>query len=470
MRLADRPAAEAGRLPWPPAHLAPGQPHLSRSWALTLLFGGLFFWWFLGLSGVVQFVFAVPLVISLAERGQVRMPRWFGLWLLFLAFMFASVVELLVFSSQDQTTNLLSWGWRMTLYVASTVLFLYVYSTPRELLPAKRLINILAGFWVLTVTGGLMAMALPNRTFNSLMEKVIPHHFLTNAFVKALVVPGTTGGKTFPGLGIYRVKAPFIYTNQWGSAFALTLPFAFAVVSETRNKLYRTVFLGLLVLGIVPLVFSLDRGSWLSSGVASVYGILRMAVAGKGRSRRMARAARSLLMAGVLVCAIVLVSPLGHDILTRTQNGYGDTHRTLLYSSSLILAVRSPVLGYASPVSLNVLDPTAPPGPSIGTHGTLWTVLVSNGMPAVAFFCLWFLYAAFKTYRRLPAVADVNGEAYFWSHVCIVAAIVQLPYYELLPWGLPIVMIAMALAFRERAYARRLPRGRTAPTGHPPAW
>ena len=26
------------------------------------------------------------------------------------------------------------------------------------------------------------------------------------------------------GLGIYRVKAPFIYTNQWGSAFALTLP------------------------------------------------------------------------------------------------------------------------------------------------------------------------------------------------------------------------------------------------------
>jgi hypothetical protein len=34
--------------------------------------------------------------------------------------------------------------------------------------------------------------------------------------------------------------------------------------------------------------------------------------------------------------------------------------------------------------------------------------------------------------------------------VVIFTAIIQLPYYELLPWGLPIVMIAAATALRER--------------------
>ncbi len=434
----------------PPINLGRGQPHLSRSWPLTLLFGGLFVWWFLGMSGFVQFLFAIPMVMTLAVRGRVRIPRWFGIWLIFLGLMFASVLMLKVFPSQFGIDNLLSWGWRMTLYVGATVTFLYVYNTPREELPARKLINILAGFWVLTVLGGLMGMALPNHTWNSLMEKLMPHRFLSNAFVKALVVPQTTGGKAFPGLGIYRVKAPFIYTNQWGSAFALTLPFALAVVTETRSKATRNIFLGLLVLGFIPLVFSLDRGSWLSSAVAVVYGVLRMLQSGRGKSRRMAKAASSLMLAGLVVVGLILLSPLGHDILTRTQNGYGDTHRAILYSNSLELAVKSPILGYGSPVSLNVVDPNAPPGPSIGTHGSLWTVLTSNGIPAVVFFYFWFIYAFLKTIRRITGEGGRNAEAYFWCHVSILAAVVQIPYYELLPWGLPIVMIAIAVCFRER--------------------
>src|SRR3989442_10796424 len=125
----QRPAADGFLLP---THLSPGQPHLRRSWPLTLLFGGLFIWWFLGLSGFVQFLFAIPMAMTLAVRGDLRMPRSFVLWLIFLALMFTSALMLKVFPSQSGLDNLLSWGWRMTLYVGSTIIFLYVYNMPRD--------------------------------------------------------------------------------------------------------------------------------------------------------------------------------------------------------------------------------------------------------------------------------------------------------------------------------------------------
>jgi polysaccharide biosynthesis protein PslJ len=435
-------------------------PHLPAGWAIYLLFGGLFVWWYLGLSGFVQSIFALPLLLALVFRFRaVAMPRGFWFWLLFLLFMFISATQL---AGLD---NILSWGWRMTIYVGSTIIFLFVYNSPRQSLPARTIVNVLAAFWVLTVLGGLLSMALPNHTFHSLMQSVMPQRYLSNAFVKALVIPSTTGGKSFPGLGIYRVKAPFIYTNQWGSAFALTLPFAFAVITQTRSALTRLTFVGLLILAVVPLVFSLDRGSWLSAAAGSAYGIFRLAKHGRGRSRRMAKAAQALLFTGVVTAALVLVSPLGGYILTRLNSGYGDTHRQLLYSSSLTLIRRSPIIGFGSPVSLNVLNPAAPPGPSIGTHGTFWTVLVSNGIPAMVFFGLWMLYALVKTGKRISSTGGRDAEAHFWCHVVIFTAIIQLPYYELLPWGLPIMMIAAATALRERRPLYRVPAA--GPVGAP---
>ena len=450
MQLQERPIP-APALPGYSGRVRKG-PHLPSGWAIHLLFGGLFVWWFLGVSGFIQAILALPLLLALVFRFRgVAMPRAFWFWLLFLMFMFMSATQL---SGLD---NWLSWGWRMTLYVGSTIIFLFVYNTPRQSLPAKTIVNVLAAFWVLTVVGGLLAMALPNHVFHSVTEAIMPQRFLNNSFVKALVIPSTTAGKAFPGLGIYRVKAPFIYTNQWGSAFALTLPFAFAVITQTRRSLTRFTFVFLLLLSVVPLVFSLDRGSWLSAAAGSGYGIFRLAQSGRGRSRRMAKAARALLFTGVVAAALVLVSPLGGYILTRLNSGYGDTHRQLLYSSSLTLVARSPILGFGAPVSLNVLNPAAPPGPSIGTHGTFWTVLVSNGVPAMVFFGLWALYALFKTARRIGGSGGRDAEAFFWCHVVIFTAIVQLPYYELLPWGLPIVMVAAATALRERRPVRTLP-------------
>jgi len=328
------------------------------------------------------------------------------------------------FKSQDQLSNFESWGWRMTLYVAATIIFLYVYNASRETLPAKRLINILAAFWVITVVGGLLGMAYPNHTFSSLMAKLLPQHILANAFVKALVIPGTTGGKAFPGLGIYRVKAPFIYTNQWGSAYALTLPFALGTLRTLRSRLWKFLMIGLLLISIAPLVFSLDRGSWISTGLGTTYALIRLA---GSRNPKMARFARALLALGVVVAAILVISPLGSIALTRANNGYGDQHRAVLYQSSIELVKRSPILGYSGPVALSVLQPNAPPGPSIGTHGQFWTIMVSNGIPALIFFVGWFGLAFLKTGRRVPASTGRDVDARFWCHVAIFTALVQMP-------------------------------------------
>jgi hypothetical protein len=436
-RALPGPVAPALPVPRDPLRLPPG-------WPLYVLFGGLFVWWFLGVSGVIQVILAVAMLAALVMRGQVMMPRAFWFWLLFLGAMLLSATQLQDFP------RAVAFAWRASLYVSGAVVFLYIFNTPREELPAHRVINVLAAFWVLTVVGGLVGMAFPRLTFNSLLGFVLPEQVTSSEFVHALVTPSTTGGRAFTGTGIYRVKAPFIYTNQWGSAFALSLPFALAALGTMRSRLWRNAMVVLLVASIVPLVFSLDRGSWLSAAAGAAYGVFRLARARGRRGTRLARTLRTMVVGGTVVAGLVMLTPLGDLIIHRINRGYGDEHRQALYVSSLILIERSPLLGYGGTVALSVVNPNAPPGPSVGTHGQLWTVMISNGVPALLFFLGWFVVALFRTGRRLPDDGNRDVNARFWCNVAIFTALVQMPYYELLPWGLFIVMAAAAVAWREQ--------------------
>jgi O-antigen ligase len=107
---------------------------------------------------------------------------------------------------------------------------------------------------------------------------------------------------------------------------------------------------------------------------------------------------------------------------------------------------------------------------SAGTHGQLWTILVSQGIPGLVFFVGWLLWALWKASRRLPPGHPGDPAVRFWCEVAIFVAIIQMPYYDLLPWGLPIAMTAAALAWRETMYVRMKPLtpGR-APAGWTPS-
>jgi hypothetical protein len=74
---------------------------------------------------------------------------------------------------------------------------------------------------------------------------------------------------------------------------------------------------------------------------------------------------------------------------------------------------------------------------------------VSHGIPGIVLFLGWWALAFVKTGRRLPDNAGRDANARFWAHVAILAGIVQMPYYELIPWGLFIMMVAASLALRE---------------------
>jgi hypothetical protein len=90
----------------------------------------------------------------------------------------------------------------------------------------------------------------------------------------------------------------------------------------------------------------------------------------------------------------------------------------------------------------------------VGTHGQLWLVLVSQGVPGLLLFLGWYAYLWVSTLKRRNPVA-------FWCHIVVVIAIVQLSFYEQLPPPFTIVAVAAALTLRERLTPATSP-----PTSH----
>ena len=129
----------------------------------------------------------------------------------------------------------LAFAYRATLYLSATVTCLYVYNAPRRLLPTRRVVNVLVGFWVIIVAGGFLGMVAPHTSLTTPFEMILPGRLLNNAFLKQLVHPGLASVQTFLGFPIPRPKAPFTYPNEWGSNYAVLLPFVLASLSELRT-------------------------------------------------------------------------------------------------------------------------------------------------------------------------------------------------------------------------------------------
>src|SRR5687768_5508319 len=92
-----------------------------QGWPIYVVFGSLPLVWFLGLANLALPVYGVLLFVALLLRERVTLPARYGLWLLFLAWMCLSALEL---DSQDRA---LAFGYRASLYFAATALFLYIF-------------------------------------------------------------------------------------------------------------------------------------------------------------------------------------------------------------------------------------------------------------------------------------------------------------------------------------------------------
>ncbi|GBC87514.1 hypothetical protein HRbin12_01524 [bacterium HR12] len=396
-----------------------------RSLWFRLMFLGFPIWWALGIGAFIWPILALPLTFSLLRRSALRIPRGFWLWLLFLLWVVGSASQL------DEGIRGMTWGYRAVSYFAATILFLYLYNEPRDRLSDRRVLLTLLVFWVYVTLGGLLGVIAPRFEFESPLEHVLPGRLASNEFVHALVHPAAAQISTFLGYEAPRPKAPFEYTNDWGSAFALTTPLAIAAFPYVQRGGQRLAVLAMLLISIVPVVLSLNRGLLLSLGAALLYALVRTAANGRHRP------ALGIGFGLAIVVIFAIASPLRDVIEARFQTPHSNQRREALYVETLSGALRSPILGFGAPRP----SEANPNMPSVGTQGQLWLVLYSQGIPGALFYVGWHLVGYLRTLRR----SSWTG---FWCNVVALIALLQLPYYGHIAAQLQVIMVALALGLR----------------------
>ena len=132
------------------------------------------------------------------------------------------------------------------------------------------MLKVLVGFFFIVLAGGWLGVLMPNGGFTSPMESAAAvEPGVDNTFVHDLIHPAFAQVQDFLGYPLGRPKAPFVYTNDWGAVYALLCPLFFAVwLQNPRRRLKGYAILGV---SLVPVFLSLNRGLWLSLGIALLY-------------------------------------------------------------------------------------------------------------------------------------------------------------------------------------------------------
>jgi O-antigen ligase len=227
---------------------------------------------------------------------------------------------------------------------------------------------------------------------------------------------------------IFRPAAPFPFTNNWGTAYALLLPCVLAYLSSVRTGRFRIVLIVSLPLSVVPAFATLNRGMFLGLGVGLVYLALRALMRGE---------VRQIASIGVLVGLFWLVSlvvPVQEKIADRVSSTDTNVDRLDLYVKTWHAVMQSPLLGYGVP---NSADTTLVAEP-LGTQGLLWQVMYCYGLPALAIFLCWGLL----TSRTLARATSPAGR---WLSTVPVIALAVIPVYGYLDQNLSIIFLAVGV-------------------------
>jgi polysaccharide biosynthesis protein PslJ len=406
--------------------LAFPQPRpLARAQLLTLVVASFPLWWLAGLFAFVWPIVAFFLLLALIRQGNLIFPRGFGLWFLLLGWAPLSVLAL----SGDNAPFLLAH--RLAVLTAATVVFLYIFNSSRETLPDAVIVDVLTLFWTMLVIGGFVAMAFPTVSFHSPFELLLPAGLVANQFVHNLVHVDFAQVQTFLGYPVGRPSPFFTFTNAWGSGVALLTPIAVAGLAQTRSPLRRRLLATLLVLSVIPIVVSLNRGVWLALTLALAYAAIRFALA-----RRLHAVAGLVGLVGV-VLVLLFLTPLGGLASERLAHPHSNEAREALYQESIDRTKESPLIGHGGPLPAEETTVNAP----VGTHSELFFLSISYGVPAVVFFFAWFALTFLRSGRA------ASGPR-FWAHVSILVFLMEAPYY-LLEMHLAVAMIIAAFIWRD---------------------
>jgi hypothetical protein len=418
---------------------------LPYGWPIYCICYGFPLLWVLGLAEFIWPILGLGMLISLTmQRRSIRVPKGLGTYALFLMWVVASAVGLHGGANVTGSTadKVVGFAYRFFLYCSAPIFGLYIFNAPKRLLPNKAVVQAMVVFWLVVVGGGFLGLALPHLQITTLMAKLIPKHFQGNSFVSNLVHPKTAQIQSFLGFPVPRPAAPFVFTNDWGGNYALLVPFLLAAWIDNqrigRNAIVRLV----IPLSLIPVIVSLNRTLWASLALIAFYGAIRM-----GARRQVMTFIRGAFVVGLLGGIVILLSPIHTLIGDRLAHGHSNQGRSLLYASSVNLAMQRPLLGWGGPQQATVdagfgTKSSNYKHPDVGTQGQFWTILVSNGIPATALFFGYLIYATWQTRRSRSSLG-------LWCHIVVLVAIFQSPFYGLLAAQLHIVFIAIALAYRD---------------------
>lgn len=404
------------------------RPHAATAlppWPLVALFALYPLWWLAGLVDVAWIIAAGVMTLYLLRTTGVRAPRGFGWWLLFLVWMTLSASQL------DTFGRAVGFSYRALLYYANAVIFLYVYNA-RHRLTERLVAGLMTGFWLITVVGGYLGMLLPTTVVRTPLSYVLPGVLVDNELVNHMVIRRFAQYNPESFVVVEpRPSAPFLYTNNWGNAYSLLLPFVIIYLIRTRGERRFWFVLAMLPVSLLPALSTLNRGMFLGLAVTALYLSVRYLLLGN------VRVLAAVVGVGVVAGLAFTQLSVSEELSSRVEETSTTEDRLEIYRQTIVSVQDSPIFGLGAP------RPSANPNiPPVGTHGQFWMVMHSHGVLGVVLFTGWFASCFFRSLRR----TDSTG---IHTNAIIVVGVMETAYYGFLPQGLPILMIACALAVRE---------------------
>lgn len=421
---------------------------LRIGWPLQWLLVGFPVFWALGLASFATLIMAVPMAIEMVRRRPIALPRGFVIWMLFLLWSTAGIFVLGVNPSGTvpaaASSRLIGYGMRILSYLSVTVVLLYVGNLTRQV-SQTRIIRWLGAFFISTALGGVLGMLAPNFEFTSPFEMILPASIRSNGFVYHLVHPASAQVMDLITESAARPAAPFTYTNEWSFHLTLLGIWFFIGWFEGTSLARRLVGAGILTVGAVVLIYSLNRAAWIGVGLGILYVALRLALRGK----LIPLAATAMVV--VVGLGVVLASPLKTVIDERLQNGHSNEIRSFTTRLAFETSLKSPIVGfgstrqtYGSADSITVGKSSQCPqcgNASIGMNGYFYTLIMSTGYVGTA---LFFAFGAVQMWRarRLHSPTATAGVM-----VLILAAFYGF-FYDLAV-GMLVPFVTIGLIWRE---------------------
>ncbi|WP_433610815.1 O-antigen ligase family protein [Dactylosporangium sp. CA-139114] len=454
--LTSHPSADAG-LAGPGAPSRPRRPvHRLAAWPMTGILLLYPLWWALGLGVLIFFIAAVPMAWSLirhrAAGHVVKLPPGFLLWLLFLATvgfgLFTLGADPAGTVPGTWSSRSVSYAFRLGGYGALTVLLVYAGNLERRVLTQERFVRLLAWLFAVTVAGGVLGMAAPRFEFTAPFELLLPAHVRHDGFVQSLVHPTAAQIMNLLGGETPRPGAPWGYTNTWGNNVCLLVGWlAVAGFWLARRRRTRVAAAATLLVAVVPIVYSLNRGLWIGLGVMAVYVAVRLALRGR-------LAALGLVAVVTVGLAVALaVTPLGDVVNARVDDGKSNGVRMYTTQKALTGMWESPLIGFGSTRSTIGGRNSIAVGESsncarcgnftIGGNGQLWQLLYAHGLIGTLSYIGFFLAGLWRFRRDASPIGLAGGAA-------LVSGFAAMLWYNALVTPLALTFLAYAVLWRNQ--------------------